>query len=258
MRPAASSKTRSAPTLSASLSAWGSASSRATPTSTSSPGPIEATSRPSTAAEARSTRWTSALNGPSRELGGKPLAIERVVAALRPQIGRDRQVAARPVTLASQGERAAEAELREVVDRVALDDGLELSRRLRVAAAVEVGTPERLSDRALLRGHPGRLGQRNGSGRVIVRLEQGDAAAVEVVEGVAGFVRHQASVGRRGPNAGRRLDAPFGRRARGSCRPSPARRAAGPPPGRGSRRPPPPWGRAPIGALLPARRKRPH
>src|SRR5436190_996629 len=60
MRPSASSKMRSARTFSASRSAARLSSSRATPSSTSNPGPIAPVTRPSTFTAARLTRCTSA------------------------------------------------------------------------------------------------------------------------------------------------------------------------------------------------------
>src|SRR4051794_15520882 len=60
IRPSASANTRSARTLSASRSAVAGPSSWGTPSSTSSPGPIDAITASSTVTGARVTRWTSA------------------------------------------------------------------------------------------------------------------------------------------------------------------------------------------------------
>jgi hypothetical protein len=58
------------------------------------------------------------------------VAVEAVVASVRPQVGGQRQVVAGAVDLARLAERAAEAEVGVVVDVVGLDDRLELDRRL--------------------------------------------------------------------------------------------------------------------------------
>ena len=59
--------------------------------------------------------------------------------------------------------------MREVVDRMVLHDHPELLDRGAVAAALEVGAPERLADRALVRLHLRRLLQRDrGRGEVTV------------------------------------------------------------------------------------------
>src|SRR5918996_3427389 len=94
--------------------------------------------------------------------GDQALSVDAVVGALRPQVGSDRQVAAGAIRAAGLGQRPSEAEVGVVVDRVALDDGLELLRGLLVPAAAEVGPPQRLADRALLGVEPGGLAQRNG------------------------------------------------------------------------------------------------
>src|SRR5215218_6499039 len=113
MRPSASSKTRRARTLPASRSASAWVSSRATPSSTSKPGPIAATGAPSAETEARATRWTSALTvlagGPSQLPAGalarlEALAIGPIVAPLGAQIGRDRQVATRAIGATGLGQ----------------------------------------------------------------------------------------------------------------------------------------------------------
>src|SRR5438067_1073863 len=85
------------------------------------------------------------------------VSIDPVVRAVGAQRGCQSQVAARLLAAAGLLERAAQAEVGEVVDRVAVDDGLELHRRFAVAPAAEVGAPERLADRALLGLHLARL-----------------------------------------------------------------------------------------------------
>src|SRR5665809_60436 len=117
---------------------------------------------------------------------GEALAVEAVVGALGAQVGGNRQVAARLGLAAGLRQRAAEAEMRVVVHRVALHHGLELLRRLGVAAAAEVGTTERLPDRAFLGIEPGGLAQRHRGLREIAALEQRHAPPVERVEGIAG------------------------------------------------------------------------
>src|SRR4051794_41562702 len=57
--------------------------------------------------------------------------------------------------LAGLAEGAAEAEVGEVVDRVGLDDGLELDSGRGEAAGAEVGAAQRLADRGLLGGAAG-------------------------------------------------------------------------------------------------------
>src|SRR5919198_2159086 len=76
------------------------------------------------------------LTGLPREL----LAVGAVVAPVRPQARGDRQVAARPPALAGERQRPPEAEVGVVVYRVALDDGLELDRRLPIPAGPKVGS----------------------------------------------------------------------------------------------------------------------
>ena len=71
----------------------------------------------------------------------------------------------------------------EVVDRVALDDGLELTRRLGVAPAAEVGAAERLPNRALLGRQPSGLRERHRGRGEVPRLEQGHAPLVEASRG---------------------------------------------------------------------------
>src|SRR4051812_32449896 len=80
MRPSSSAKIRRAATLSASRSQAASSSSRATPTRTSIPAPIEPTVSPSTRTAARDTRCTSARTngGAPRDLGGAPLDLAQL------------------------------------------------------------------------------------------------------------------------------------------------------------------------------------
>src|SRR5947209_11519486 len=92
MRPSASSKMRSARTFSASRSAARASSSRAMPSSTSSPGPIAPVTRPSTLTAARLTRCTSARTretyrwppgaaSPRASAGAFPSGAQRVASA---------------------------------------------------------------------------------------------------------------------------------------------------------------------------------
>ena len=85
------------------------------------------------------------------------------------------------LALAGEAEGASEAEVRVVVDRVALDHGLELGRRLGELAVAKVGAAERLADRALLRRPPGDLLQPHGRLAEAAVLEQLDALAIEGV-----------------------------------------------------------------------------
>ena len=237
MRPSASSKIRSALTLSASLSASASVSSGATPSRTSSPGPIAATSRPSTETDARLTRWTSALidRAAATRLRGQPLPVDAVVVALGAQIGRDRQVAPRPVALAGQGQRPAEAEVGEVVDRIALHDGLELARRLRRTAGCgsrRGRAPRESSSSRAPSGRPWRAAPWPARSRrtraATCPSDRGRRESRPLASAIGPSV---------GTASGR------SRPQRRSALPAAAARES-PPPGRGSRRRPPPWGPA--------------
>src|SRR5688572_26720203 len=72
----------------------------------------------------------------------QPVAVRAVVGAVRAQVAREREVTARLVTAPGLLERAAEAEVGEVVDGRALHDRAELLARLGVAARSEVRAPE--------------------------------------------------------------------------------------------------------------------
>src|SRR4051794_12771938 len=85
------------------------------------------------------------------------VSVQLVVGALGAQRRGQRQVLARLACAACLLQRAAQAELGEVVDRVALDDRLELARRRLVAAGAEVRAAQGLADRALLGLHRARL-----------------------------------------------------------------------------------------------------
>src|SRR5689334_15158565 len=67
----------------------------------------------------------------------EPRAVVAVVRAVRSQAGGERQMTLGLAHEAGLLAGAAEAEVGEVVDRVALHDGRELLARLRVTAAVE-------------------------------------------------------------------------------------------------------------------------
>src|SRR5207302_3904502 len=81
-------------------------------------------------------------------------------------------------------EAAAERVVRVVVDRRDLERGSELSLRLAVAAEPEVGDPERLADRGLVRLAPLRLLERHRRLRGLAAAEP-LAAFLEVVVDIA-------------------------------------------------------------------------
>src|SRR5436309_332478 len=113
--------------------------------------------------------------------GFEARAVVAVVSAVRAEARGERQVALGLAQPARLLQRAAEAEVREVVHRIALDHCRELLARLRVAAAVEVRATERLADRALVRLELARLLKRNLCGVEVPRLEESGAALEEVV-----------------------------------------------------------------------------
>src|SRR4051812_50038701 len=76
--------------------------------------------------------------------------------------------------VAGDAERAAEAEVGEVVHRMGLDDCLELGRRLLELAVAEGGASERLANGALLGRLSGRLGERLGGRPPTAVLEPPD------------------------------------------------------------------------------------
>src|SRR6185437_15610569 len=123
--------------------------------------------------------------GRTRLRGFEPPAVDAVVGPVRAQAGGEREVAAGLLDAAGLLQRAAEAEVGEVVHRVALDDGGELLAGLRVAARVEVGAAERLADRALVRLQRAGLLQRDGRSVEVARLEEGAAAGEEVVHALS-------------------------------------------------------------------------
>src|SRR4051794_7878500 len=87
---------------------------------------------------------------PRRALrGAQAVAVRAVVGAVRAQADGERRVAACLEPAAGLLERAAEAEVREVVHGRALDDRGELVARGGVAAGAEVRAAERLADRGL-------------------------------------------------------------------------------------------------------------
>src|SRR5215213_5184183 len=120
----------------------------------------------------------------SRSRAG-PVAVDPVVVAVGPQAGGERQRPARLVRAAALHQRAAEAEQRVVVRRRALDDRLELDRRLLEVARAEVGAAERLADRRLLWLDLGRLRQRDGRLVELALLEQSHPPLEQLV-----YVRH--------------------------------------------------------------------
>ena len=117
--------------------------------------------------------------------------------------------------------------MRVVVDRLALDDRLELRRRLGELAVAEVGAPERLAHRALLGRPPGGLGERHGRPRRSCRPRA---------------ARRRGDTACRGRRLARRVGTAQCRTALSSGARSSLARS--PRPGRGSRRRPPPSTRA--------------
>src|SRR3954452_8919113 len=89
--------------------------------------------------------------------------------------------------------------MRVVVDRMGLDDCLELGRGLGELAVAKVGTPKRLANRALLRLAARGLGERLGRSLEASVFEQLDSPAVEqvgrlVVSGALGGLRVHAQI----------------------------------------------------------------
>src|SRR5205085_11941834 len=82
--------------------------------------------------------------------GAQAVAVDAVVGAVGPQVGGQGKVAPGLGAAARLLEGAAEAEVREVVHRRALDHGAELLARLRVASSAEGRAPERLAVRGLV------------------------------------------------------------------------------------------------------------
>ena len=124
------------------------------------------------------------------DLGGRveQVAVVAVVAAVGPQVRGQRQVMTGAAGLPRMAEGSPEAEVGVVVDRVGLDHGLELDRRLGEAAGAIVGATERLTDRGLLGVPPRRLGQRLGRVLEVAVFEQLDPPSVEGV-GRLGLLR---------------------------------------------------------------------
>src|SRR5213078_1338302 len=115
--------------------------------------------------------------------------VDPVVGPLRSQRGCQGQVLAGLLFPPALLQRAAEAEVGEVVDRMAVDDCLELLRGVAGTPAAELVASERLADRALLRLHGRGLLKRDRCGREIAVLEQVAAAPVEVVDLVRALLR---------------------------------------------------------------------
>ncbi len=82
------------------------------------------------------------------------------------------------------GQRPAKAEVRVVVDLVALDHRFELDRGGGEAAGAKVGTAQRLAHRGLLRRPSRRLLERRRRLLEVLLLEQLDTAPVEREGGV--------------------------------------------------------------------------
>src|SRR5437764_881122 len=92
-------------------------------------------------------------------------------------------------SLARLLERPAEAEVGEVVDGRALDDGRELVARRRIPAGAKVGPAERLADRGLVRLEGTRSLERDRRGREVAVLEQLAAALEQIVDMLAALAR---------------------------------------------------------------------
>src|SRR2546421_5979905 len=120
----------------------------------------------------------------ARPAGGlrraQTVSVDPVVRAIGPEAHRERQVTARLRPAAHLLQRATQAEVGEVVDRRALDHGLELRAGVGVAAGAEVRPAERLSDGGLVGLQATRLLERYRSGGEVPRLEQ-LAAALDAV-----------------------------------------------------------------------------
>ncbi len=86
--------------------------------------------------------------------------------------------------LARLGQRPAKAEVRVVVDLVALDHRFELDRCRSEAAGTEVGATERLAHRGLLRRSSRRLLERRRRLLEVLLLEQLDTPPIEREGGV--------------------------------------------------------------------------
>src|SRR5215208_177260 len=104
-----------------------------------------------------------------------------VVLAVGPHVGRQRRVPARLGRPARVRERAPQAEVCVVVNRVSLDDGGEFLGGLLEAARAEVGPPQRLADRALVGLERARPLERDRSGHEVAGLEQLAAFAKQLV-----------------------------------------------------------------------------
>src|SRR5215208_2134181 len=141
----------------------------------------EALSRPKRSSRSRAGAVAVDSERSSRSRAGA-VAVDPVVVAVGPQAGGERQRPARLVRPAALHQRAAEAEERIVVRRRALDDGLELDRRLLVVARAEERPPERLADRRLLRLEPGGLAERDRRLVELPRLQQAGSALEQLVD----------------------------------------------------------------------------
>src|SRR3954467_1730838 len=120
--------------------------------------------------------------------GSEPVPVDPVVRPLGAQRCCQRQGLSRLAGAAALLQGAAQAEEREIVHGVAVDDSLELAGSRLVAAGAEVGASQGLADRALLRLHCPRLLERYRRRREIPVLQQVRAAHVEVVDLLAAFL----------------------------------------------------------------------
>src|SRR5439155_1565147 len=127
------------------------------------------------------------------------VAVYAVVRSVRAHVCGEREVPARLGAVARLLQRAAEAEVREVVHRGALHDGGELVARLRVAARAEVRAAQRLADRRLVGLEPARAFERDRGRREVAGLEQVGAAAEQVVDVLAALLRAGPVIAHAGP-----------------------------------------------------------
>src|SRR4051794_17482840 len=111
-----------------------------------------------------------------------------VVGPVRAHPHGQRGVAARLAAAAGVLERAAQAEERVVVDRLALHHRLELLSRFLESAASEVRATQRFADRGLVRLEVAGPLERDRRGGKVARLEQGGAARVQLVHVLAALL----------------------------------------------------------------------
>src|SRR5262245_36511579 len=121
--------------------------------------------------------------GPERLRRAPPrlVAVLAVVAAVRPEVRREREWAARLGVAAHQLQGPAQAEERVVVRRRALDDLAELFGGLAVATRAEQRPAERLADGGLVGLEVTRPREGHGGGVEVAVLEEPGAVLEELV-----------------------------------------------------------------------------